>query len=117
MLTGGIDLSVGAVASMAAFLMATQATGQGAVVAIVVAFVAAAIAGLVNGIGIGVFKVHPLIMTLGMSLVVLGLMSVYQLADGPVRGPDPGRDPVARVRDLVRLRAEQPRRVRAARRR
>jgi ribose transport system permease protein len=28
MLTGGIDLSVGAVASMAAFLMATQATGQ-----------------------------------------------------------------------------------------
>ncbi len=79
MLTGGIDLSVGAVASMAAFLMVTQATGQGAVVAIVVAFVAATIAGVVNGIGIGVFKVHPLIMTLGMSLVVLGLMSVYQL--------------------------------------
>jgi ribose transport system permease protein len=79
MLTGGIDLSVGAVASMAAFLMVTQATGQGASVAIVVAFVAATIAGIVNGIGIGVFKVHPLIMTLGMSLVVLGLMSVYQL--------------------------------------
>ncbi len=39
----------------------------------------ATIAGVVNGIGIGVFKVHPLIMTLGMSLVVLGLMSVYQL--------------------------------------
>jgi ribose transport system permease protein len=80
MLTGGIDLSVGAVASMAAFLMATLVTGQGPLVALVVAFVAAAIAGLVNGIGIGVFKVHPLIMTLGMSLVVLGLMSVYQLA-------------------------------------
>ncbi len=79
MLTGGIDLSVGAVASMAAFLMVTQATAQGAVVAIVIAFVAATIAGVVNGIGIGVFKVHPLIMTLGMSLVVLGLMSVYQL--------------------------------------
>jgi ribose transport system permease protein len=79
MLTGGIDLSVGAVASMAAFLMVTQATAQGAVVAIVIAFVAATIAGVVNGIGVGVFKVHPLIMTLGMSLVVLGLMSVYQL--------------------------------------
>jgi ribose transport system permease protein len=79
MLTGGIDLSVGAVASMAAFLMVTQATAQGPVIAIVIAFVAAAIAGVVNGIGIGVFKVHPLIMTLGMSLVVLGLMSVYQL--------------------------------------
>jgi ribose transport system permease protein len=79
MLTGGIDLSVGAVASMAAFLMVTQATGQGALVAIVIALVAATIAGIVNGIGIGVFKVHPLIMTLGLSLVVLGLMSVYQL--------------------------------------
>ncbi|MBA2755828.1 MAG: ABC transporter permease [Chloroflexi bacterium] len=80
MLTGGIDLSVGAVASMAAFLMATQATGQGAVVAIAIALVACAFAGVVNGVAIGVFKVHPLIMTLGMSLVVLGLMSVYQLA-------------------------------------
>jgi ribose transport system permease protein len=79
MLTGGIDLSVGAVASMAAFLMATLATDQGPVVALVVALAACTIAGLVNGIGIGVFKVHPLIMTLGMSLVVLGLMSVYQL--------------------------------------
>jgi ribose transport system permease protein len=59
--------------------MATLATGQGPVVALVIAFAAVAIAGLVNGIGIGVFKVHPLIMTLGMSLVVLGLMSVYQL--------------------------------------
>jgi len=80
MLTGGIDLSVGAVASMAAYLMATLAIGQGPLVALAVAFIACAIAGLVNGIGIGVFKVHPLIMTLGMSLVVLGLMSVYQLA-------------------------------------
>ena len=80
MLTGGIDLSVGAVASMAAFLMATLVSGQGPVVAIAVALVAAVIAGLLNGVGIGMFKVHPLIMTLGMSLVVLGLMSVYQLA-------------------------------------
>jgi ribose transport system permease protein len=79
MLTGGIDLSVGAVASMAAFLMATLTTGQGPIVAILIAFAAAAIAGIVNGVGIGVMKVHPLIMTLGMSLVVLGLMSVYQL--------------------------------------
>ena len=32
-----------------------------------------------NGIGVGVFKVHPLIMTLGLGLVILGLMNVYQL--------------------------------------
>ncbi|MBA2721008.1 MAG: ABC transporter permease [Chloroflexi bacterium] len=80
MLTGGIDLSVGAVASMAAYLIGTLSPSQGPLVAIVIAVAACAIAGLVNGVGIGVFKVHPLIMTLGMSLVVLGLMSVYQLA-------------------------------------
>ena len=39
-----------------------------------------AIAGVVNGIGVGVFKVHPLIMTLGTGLVVLGLMAAYQQA-------------------------------------
>jgi ribose transport system permease protein len=80
MLTGGIDLSVGAVASMAAFVMATQVNGQGPVVAVLMGLAVAALAGLVTGIGVGVFKVHPLIMTLGMSLVVLGFVAVYQLA-------------------------------------
>ena len=80
MLTGGIDLSVGTVGSMAAFIVATQATSQGPLVAIVLALLAAAVAGVVNGIGVGVFKVHPLIMTLGTGLVVLGLMAAYQQA-------------------------------------
>jgi ribose transport system permease protein len=80
MLTGGIDLSVGAIASMAAFVMATQMPLQGPLIAIVLALAAAALAGLINGVGIGVFKVHPLIMTLGLSLVILGVMTVYQLA-------------------------------------
>ena len=47
--------------------------------------IAAALAGLVNGIGVGVFRVHPLIMTLGMGLVVLGFANVWQLRDGPDR--------------------------------
>jgi ribose transport system permease protein len=48
------------------------------------------LAGTVNGIGVGIFKVHPLIMTLGMGLVILGLTSVYQLAmvQSPVDVPD-----------------------------
>jgi ribose transport system permease protein len=80
MLTGGIDLSVGAVASMAAFVMATLVNGQGPILAVIIAFIAATVCGLITGIGIGVFKVHPLIMTLGMNLVILGLVAVYQLA-------------------------------------
>jgi ribose transport system permease protein len=80
MLTGGIDLSVGIVASMAAYLAATLSTGQGPEMAMIIGLAAAAVVGAVNGIGVGVFRVHPLIMTLGVSLVVLGLMNVYQLA-------------------------------------
>ena len=78
-LTGGIDLSVGAVASMSGFLVATLVGGQGLPVAILVALIVAALAGLLSGIGVGVFRVHPLIMTLGMGLVVLGLANVWQL--------------------------------------
>jgi ribose transport system permease protein len=79
MLTGGIDLSVGAVASMAGFVVATFVGDPGTAFGIGVALVAAALAGLVTGIGVGVFRVHPLIMTLGMGLVVLGLANVWQL--------------------------------------
>jgi ribose transport system permease protein len=78
-LTGGIDLSVGAVASMSGFVVASFVSSAGAPAGVVVALVAASLAGLLNGIGVGVFRVHPLIMTLGMSLVVLGLANVWQL--------------------------------------
>ena len=79
MLTGGIDLSVGAVASMSGFVVASLASGPGTPFGIAVALVAAALAGLVTGIGVGVFRVHPLIVTLGMSLVVLGMANFWQL--------------------------------------
>ncbi len=78
MITGGIDLSVGMVASMSAYVMATQAPAEGVIAASILALVVATVIGLVNGIGVGIFRVHPLIMTLGMSLVVLGLLTVYQ---------------------------------------
>jgi len=79
-LTGGIDLSVGAVASMSGFVVATLVGPAGLPLAILVALIVAGLAGVLNGIGVGVFRVHPLIMTLGMSLVVLGLANVWQLA-------------------------------------
>jgi len=79
MLTGGIDLSVGAVASMAGFLVATLVGDFGFFPSIVIALFAAVLAGTVTGIVVGVFRVHPLIMTLGMSFVVLGLANVWQL--------------------------------------
>lgn len=79
MLTGGIDLSVASVASMAAYVAATQSSRQGDLVAILLGLGAALVVGLANGIGVGIFAVHPLIMTLGMGLVVVGFLTVYQV--------------------------------------
>jgi ribose transport system permease protein len=78
MLTGGIDLSVGIVATMTAFVMATQVAYMDTALAIPLALGMAALAGLANGIGVGIFRVHPLIMTLAVGLVVEGLLLVYQ---------------------------------------
>jgi ribose transport system permease protein len=78
MLTGGIDLSVATVASMAAYVMSTQSATQGDAVAIALALAVSAVAGLVNGVGVGIFRVQPLVMTLGGGLVVLGVLTVYQ---------------------------------------
>lgn len=78
MLTGGIDLSVGTVATTTAFIVTTQAVDLGPTAAIIVALVPALIIGSINGIGVGVFRVHPLIMTLGTSLIGVGCLQVYQ---------------------------------------
>ena len=78
MLTGGIDLSVGTAATMSAFIMATQVVHQDPATAMAIALIPAFLIGLVNGIGVGVFRVHPLIMTLGTSLIGIGCLQVYQ---------------------------------------
>ncbi len=79
MLTGGIDLSVGAVASMSGFVVASLVSGPGLEVGLLVALAAATLAGLLTGIGVGIFRVHPLIMSLGVSFVVLGLANAWQI--------------------------------------
>jgi ribose transport system permease protein len=79
MLTGGIDLSVGAVASMAGFVLAALEPDIGLPAALIISLGLAMIAGLLTGVGVGVFRVHPLIMTLAMSLVVFGFSNAFQL--------------------------------------
>ena len=91
MLTGGIDLSVATVASVAGFVMASQSPSQGPLLAILLAFSVAAFFGVVNGIGVGIFRVQPLIMTIGTGLVAAGLLVVYQrfVITAGSRVPDP----------------------------
>ena len=78
MLTGGIDLSVGTVGTMAAFIMATQIGHHDPATTLALAMLPAVLIGAANGIGVGVFRVHPLIMTLGTGLVGSGILQVYQ---------------------------------------
>jgi len=74
MLTGGIDLSIAMIATASAYVTANQ-SANGTAFAIVIGLLVGLIAGSVNGIGVGVFRVNPLIMTLAMAGILLGLFS------------------------------------------
>jgi len=78
-ITGGIDLSVANVATAAAYIMASQSP-YGATRAIILGLLVGVAVGLINGFGIAIFKVQPLIMTLAMGLVVTGSLNVYEQA-------------------------------------
>jgi ribose transport system permease protein len=75
LLTRGIDLSVTAAATACAYIMATNPE-QG-LFAILMGLTAATAVGVLNGVGIGLFAVSPLIMTLATSLVTIGGLTVY----------------------------------------
>ncbi len=78
MLTGGIDLSAGTVATIAAFVTATLSPHVGVPAAIIIALGCALMAGMINGFGVAICRVHPLIMTLGTGLISMGCLLVYQ---------------------------------------
>jgi ribose transport system permease protein len=76
----GIDLSVGSVVTLTAILVYTLCNGRDEMVlpALGVALLVGAAIGLVNGIGVTFLKIAPLVMTLGMSGVITGLILVAQ---------------------------------------
>lgn len=74
-ITGGIDLSVATTATAAAYMMAALG-GRGAGTAILAGLAVGAVVGLANGVGVGIFGVQPLIMTLGIGGVETGLLSI-----------------------------------------
>ncbi|MBF9037449.1 ABC transporter permease [Rhodobacterales bacterium LSUCC0246] len=78
MLTAGIDLSAGIVATVAAFVCATLSSIWGVAPATIIALLTGLLVGLVNGFGVGIVRVHPLIMTLGTGLITTGCLQVYQ---------------------------------------
>jgi ribose transport system permease protein len=75
MLTGGVDLSVATTATAGAFTVSRFGT-HGPATAILLAVLVGLVIGLVNGIGIAIFRVNALIMTLGISTITLGYLTV-----------------------------------------
>lgn len=77
-LTGEIDVSIGATLGMSAAVGATILRDGGSVIAaIAVALIIGALIGAINGIGVSVLNVPSLIFTLGTNGVVRGLIYVY----------------------------------------
>jgi ribose transport system permease protein len=74
----GIDLSVGAVVTLGAIIVFRIVNGNDAMVlpALAVCLLAGAGIGLVNGLGVTVVGIPPLVMTLGMAGVVQGIILV-----------------------------------------
>ena len=75
MLTGGIDLSVAMIATGAAYIVSVKSS-SGLVAALLFAFAFCVLVGALNGIAIGLFGVNPLIMTLSMSAILIGVFTV-----------------------------------------
>jgi len=76
MITGGIDLSVAMTATAAAYVAGHQSP-HGAAGAIGLGLLVGLVVGIINGVGVGIFGVNPLIMTLGMSAVLVGLFTSW----------------------------------------
>ncbi len=74
----GIDLSVGSVITLGAILVYQISNGNNAMVlpALIIALAVGAAIGAINGLGITLLRIPPLVMTLGMAGVVQGLILV-----------------------------------------
>lgn len=75
MLTGGIDLSIAMIATGAAYIISVKSS-SGLLIAIFWAILYCIVIGVINGLAIGVMGINPLIMTLGMNAVLIGVFTV-----------------------------------------
>jgi ribose transport system permease protein len=87
-LSGGIDLSVGAVVALSAILVGVLAESMPIPMAVAVALAAAAGVGMINGFIVARFKIQPFIVTLGSLSAVRGM--VFVISETPVVYSDPG---------------------------
>ena len=75
MLTGGIDLSLAMIAAGAAFIVSVKSP-SGTLNALLWGALFCIVVGSINGLAVGLFGMNPLIMTLGMNAVLIGVFTV-----------------------------------------
>jgi ribose transport system permease protein len=88
-LGGGVDLSIPWTLNAVALLVTVFANGHNSALfwAIPLVLGLAAVVGLINGIGVAVFNVSPIIMTLGMNVIVEGALLIYMGNNQPQNSP------------------------------
>jgi ribose transport system permease protein len=75
--SGGVDLSVGAVAGVVSVVMASlMASGTSPAVALLVGLLLGTLVGLVNGLLVGLARVHGAVATFGMMVLLRGVVLV-----------------------------------------
>ena len=86
-LTGGIDLSVGAVVALAGITASGLQADVPLALAVLIALVVGSVAGMVNGFLVARFRLAPFIVTLATLSAFRGLVFVY--SDTPITPDDP----------------------------
>lgn len=83
MASGGVDLSIGAMAGLAAAIIAQSSqTGMPAGVAFFLAMFVALIVGAVNGLLVGAARIHAAVVTLGMMALLQGISYILFSSTG-----------------------------------
>ena len=84
---GGLDFSIGGTMTLSAVLICRTSNEYSVPVAVVLTCIACLVSGLVSGIAISYLRITPLIATLGINAVLLGV--VQQVSGGVLVSPAP----------------------------
>jgi ribose transport system permease protein len=87
LLVGGIDLSIPWTMTMAAIVTNSLAPSTGLGLAIVAALAASIAAGTINGLGVSVLGMSPIVMTLAMNGILQGAVSTSVGGSGFINSP------------------------------
>ncbi len=75
LISGGLDLSVGATYALAGVISAQMAQAHGVVIGVLIGLIVGVVVGLANGIISTFFRINSLIATLAMSFIISGIGS------------------------------------------